>query len=116
MSVRRQIGQLRPTSADAEVLFNPTENKPYTIDLINVVNTSSTQTIEVSIFHDADGTDYDEDTTVLWKCEVAPKGVLQFEPEKGISDYQKIGNIAVQSSLANTATFTAYGTIEGEVL
>jgi hypothetical protein len=111
--MRRQLGQVRPANTSATVLFQPLDSTPYNIDLIHVANVGTT-TIEVSVFHDRDGTTYDATTALLWQSELLPKGMLQFEMSKGIADYLKEGRVAVQTNVANSATFTCYGEIEGE--
>lgn len=113
--MRRQLGQLRPTGTSAEVLFNPVDNKPYAINSITVCNTGAGQ-IKISIFHDVDGTTYDETTALVWELIVAVGGVYLYEPLGGIADFDKAGNLAVQTDTANDATFTAYGEIDGEVV
>lgn len=113
--MRRQLGQLRPTTTSAEVLFNPSENKPYNIDLIICTN-SSGGAVDITIYHDADGTTYDESTEVLATTSLADGQTLEFAPEKGIADYRKTGNVAVKVSSGTTVNFTAYGEIEGEVV
>lgn len=113
--MRRQLGQRRPTTTSAEVLFSPSTNKPYTMDSVVITNVSGVG-INVSIYHDVDGTTYDESTAVLWQKPLPSKGTYTFSPKGGLSDYQKNGNIAVQVDVANGATFTGYGEIEGEII
>lgn len=115
MSFRRQLGQLRPSTTNAEVLFAPTENKPYTIDLILVTN-SAGGSVTIEIYHDADGTTYDETTEILAGKSLSSGETFEFSPSYGISDYRNSGRLAVKASTANSAVFTAYGFIEGELL
>lgn len=111
---RRQLAQLRPSGTSAEVLFNPGTNKPYTIDTIVVTNVAGGgNSVDICIFHDIDGTTYDESTAVVWNYTLAHGGTKVFDIE--ISDYQKTSNVAVKISIANAANFTAYGIIEGEI-
>ncbi len=114
---RRVIGQLRPTGTSAEVLFNPTDNKPYNIDLIIVAN-GSTSAVTITIYHHATGTTYDGTTEVLAPLVVLAGKTIHLDHTKGmgIADYRKAGNVAVKTSIANSVNFTAYGEIEGEIL
>ena len=110
---RRQLGQLRPSTTSAEVLFNPSTNQPYTIDLIIGTN-SSGGSGDVTIYHHATGTTYDGTTEVLATSTLSDGGTLEFSPEGGLSDYRKLGNVAVKTSVVDSVNFTAYGVIEGE--
>ena len=109
----RQLAQLRPSSTSAEVLFNPTDNKPYTIYNIIVTNTTSSA-VSASIYHDEDGTTYDATTAILESVPLIANQTLHYEGK--IYGYKGAGNIAVKSSIANAITFTAYGEITGERL
>ena len=111
----RQIAQLRPSGTTPEVFFNPSENKPYLLESVSVCNTGSA-IIKVSIYHDIDGTTYDESTALVWEFSIPIGGVYLYEPKGGISDHDKAGNVAVQTDTANDATFTAFGEIVGEVI
>lgn len=111
--MRRQLGQVRPADTAATVLFQPAENTPYNIDLINIANVSAS-TIKVSVFHDRDGSTYNETTALLWESEILTDGVLHLELQLGIADYLKAGSVAVQTNIADSATFTCYGEIDGE--
>jgi len=107
----RQLGQLRPASTVAASVFTPAVAAPYTVSLINICNVSTADVV-VSVFHDVDGVTYDQSTAILYTHTLSAGGMLQIEGN--IADYRAAGNIGVQSSVANAATFTVYGTISGE--
>lgn len=109
----RQLAQLRPSTTSAEVLFSPAQNRQYHIAVINVTNVSGAP-VDVSIFHDADGTTFDETTAILWAVNLNANSTLQFETT--LADYKSAGALAVKVSVANAATFTVYGEIDGERL
>lgn len=111
--MRRQLGQVRPANTNATVLFQPAKNAPYCIDFINIANVGSS-TIKVSVFHDRDGSTYDETTALLWESEILTDGVLHMEFHRGIADYLAAGSVAVKTDVADSAVFTCYGEIEGE--
>lgn len=111
--MRRQLGQVRPASTPATALFQPTKNAHYNIDLINIVNVGSV-TANVSLFHDKDGSTYDETTALLWQCPLYVGETIQIEMAKGFADYLLAGSVAAQTSVSNAVTFTCYGEIEGE--
>jgi len=70
--------------------------------------------IDVSLFHDIDGTTYDETTALIFEHTLTAGSVLHFEAP--IADYQVAGNIGCKVSVADGATFTAYGYIAEERL
>jgi len=110
---RRQLAQLKPSGTSAEALFNPTENKVYLIDLILCTN-SSGASVDVTIYHDADGSTYDSTTEIFATSTLDSGTTLEFAPTNGISHYLAAGNVAVKTSTGGSVNFTAYGYIEGE--
>lgn len=113
MKVRRQLAQIRPNVTTGVVGFNLQNSKPYTVDLINVVNVGTTE-CEVSIFHDVDGSTFDETTALVWRHILRPTEILCYE--EYISGFSSSENIGVQCSVADSANFTIYGTIPRERL
>lgn len=109
----RQLAQLRPSSTSAEVLFNPTENRPYTIHSIIITNTTGAS-VSASLYHDEDGTTYDATTSILEAAPLIANQTLHYEGK--LYGYKAAGNIAVKTSIANALTFTVYGEIAGERL
>ena len=114
--MRRQLAQLRPSGTSAVSFFSTsTHDGLYTMDLINICNVSSA-IVYVSIFHDVDGSIYDEDTSLVWEYPIGIGQVFLYEPYKGVSDNLIAGNIGIQVSVASAANFTGYGEVEGENL
>jgi hypothetical protein len=111
--MRRQLGQLRPANTSAASAFTPAVSGQYSVNLINIANVSEAP-VDVSVFHDKDGTTYDQTTALLYTHTLAIGGAIQLEAD--FADYLAAGNLGVQSSVANAATFTLYGEIEGEQL
>tara|TARA_R110002074_G_scaffold144499_3_gene292217 strand:- start:16379 stop:16714 length:336 start_codon:yes stop_codon:yes gene_type:complete len=109
--MKRQLAQARPTDTAAVSVWTPTEAAPYRIVLVSICNVT-TSSVDVSLFHDVDGTTYDESTALVWKHTLVAGEILCYESE--ISDYRAAGNLAVQSSVSNAATFSVYGEIQGE--
>lgn len=110
--MRRQLAQARPAGTSAVSLFSQSSS-PYEIDLINITNVAGSDTT-VSIFHDANGTTYDESTALIWQVPLVSGETIHFEAK--IADYQKAGGVGIQTSVGSAATFTAYGEIAGERL
>lgn len=111
--MRRQLAQLRPSGTSAESLFSPSGHYPYKVDLIVATNNSGAS-VDITIYHDVDGTTYDDTTCIMSTSSLASGQTLEFAPENGIGDYRAAGNIAVKTSTADSVNFTAYGTVEGE--
>ena len=111
--MRRQLGQLRNAGTGINVLFSPSINAPYTIDLILCVNHSGAAT-DITIYHDADGTDTGTTASIFGPYSMVAGETFEFSPDGGISDYQSAGQVAVKASVADSVTFTAYGEIQGE--
>jgi hypothetical protein len=111
----RQLGQLRPADTNTASLFTPTISGQYKVFLIVIANTG-TVSANSSVYHDADGTTYSTATAIQYGTPIPVGASIHLEFEKGITDYRAAGNIAVQSSVADTLTFTCYGEIEGEDL
>tara|TARA_R100001377_G_C3186665_1_gene108822 strand:+ start:242 stop:586 length:345 start_codon:yes stop_codon:yes gene_type:complete len=114
MSKARQLGQVKPSNTNATLLFSPTDNKPYRITAISVVNNGG-GAVATEIYHDVDGTTWDS-TTVIAKQSTATDLSEVLLQDLGVSGRYAAGSIAVKSSTANRATFTIYGIIEGETL
>ena len=81
--------------------------------MINICNVSAAS-VNVSVFHDIDGTTADQSTALLYTHPLAVGAILQIDAP--ISDYASAGTIRVQVSVANAANFTLYGSIGGEVV
>lgn len=109
--MRRQLAQARPAGTAAVSAWTATVAAPYRIVLVNICNVTTSH-VDVSLFHDIDGTTYDESTALLWNYRLAAGEVLSYESE--ISDYRAAGNLGVKSSEGDAATFTVYGEVNGE--
>lgn len=114
MRVLRQLGQLRPANTTAASLFTPEEAKQYKIYLIIITNVGA-GAAKASIFHDVDGTTYDQTTALMYEKSISPgSSPIELEYRHGISGYEAAGNLGVQTDTANALNFTCYGEIIGE--
>jgi len=109
--MRRQIAQSRPSDTSAASVLNNT--RPWVADLIIVTNTTNSSA-NFTIYHDADGTTYDESTSLYFNVPLAGQDVAYIEFPAGIPNTDATGNLAVKSSTASALNFTVYGTILGE--
>ena len=109
----RQLGQLRPSGTSAEVLFTTPYFGQLDISTINICNVSAAA-VDISVFHDVDGSTADQTTALVYTHSLAVGAVMQIDAP--IDDYQNAGTISVQVSVANAANFTVYGKLHGETV
>jgi len=109
---RKQLGQLRPSDTTVASVYSPGTDVVAQIWAIVVCNTSG-GTATYQVFHDEDGTTYDETTALFFNVDLAMKlsAVLTFgiNDAGGIWMNDSTGNLAVQTGTGNALTFTVYG-------
>jgi hypothetical protein len=113
MRVRRQLGQLKPANTSAASLFTPGAAKEYRIYSIHITNVGA-GSANASVFHDEDGSTYDTTTALMYVFPIAVGEYKQLDFPEGLCGYKAASSVGVQSSVANTLTFTCYGEIIGE--
>lgn len=104
-----QLAQIRP-SGTAAVLAYANGRLNAEITLIVVCNTTASP-VNFSIFHDNDGTTFDQSTALYYAKSLAANdtALLPFHsPNAGLA-VRPSGNIGVQTSTANALNFTLYG-------
>ena len=102
----KQLGQLRPANTTAASLYSPAANVTTEITKIIVTeHTGATPTFR--IFHDEDGTTYDETTALVWDSAMSANGNNLYE--FGIWMRNSAGNLAVRTSAGSQILFTCYG-------
>ena len=109
--MKRQLGQLRPANTSAASVFSPSVAQPYEAATLFITNTTGTAAL-ASVFHDINGTTYDETTALLFGKSVAANDYIVLEVPFG--DRLEAGNIAVKSGTSNALTFTLYGEVDKE--
>lgn len=109
MDIGRQLGQLRPANTTAASLFSPVANQRVHITDLIVCNTTG-GAVTYRIFHDEDGTTYDE-TTALYFNNTLGANVTERITARDLFIYManSSGNIGVRTSSGNAITFTLYG-------
>jgi hypothetical protein len=98
-----QIAQARENSTSAVSVFSPGAGETHQLR-IKVANTSGASA-RVSIYHDDDGTTYDETTAIVWQVYVSDGQLFEI---KDIFMNSSSENLAYQSSVANALTITVY--------
>lgn len=108
----RQLAQVRPAGTSAVNGWSPDFFGQFEVNLIHCANVSGAS-ITISIYHDTDGTTYDETTALVWQHTIPAGGVFQLE--SSLVGYSTAENFGVQCSVTNGVTFTFYGVLRGEV-
>jgi acetyltransferase-like isoleucine patch superfamily enzyme len=105
----QQLGQARENSTNAVSVYSPGASEEVIIKQIIVANTSGAAAT-VRMFHDNDGTTYDESTTVGWDVTIPANSVW----DRGVTICMNnaAGNFAYRSSVANALTITIYGVVK----
>ena len=101
-----QLAQLRPANTTAASLYQTPASTETLIKTIFVCNTS-TAPAKCRIFHDDNGSTYDETTALFWDVEILQNQTLELDVNIMADD--STGNLAVRTDTASALTFTAYG-------
>ena len=108
----RQLAQVRPAGTTAVNGWSPDFFGQFEVTLIHCANVSGAA-IDISLYHDIDGTTYDETTALVFEHSIPAGGVFQLE--SSLVGYAAAENFGVQCSVADGVTFTFYGILRGEV-
>jgi len=105
----RQLGQLRPSNTTAASIYSPATGIRTTIRSIFIANTTGSAAT-YRIFHDDNGTTFDETTALAWNKSVA-SGTFDLVnlSDSPIFMADDTGNLGVRSGTNDALTFTVYG-------
>jgi prephenate dehydratase len=106
----RQLGQTRPANSTAVSIYAPASHYRTEVRKFVICNTSVNATT-FRIFHDEDGTTYNETTALFWNIPIDAGETVTITEEFWINGLNS-GNIAIRSGLGNALTFTIYGAEE----
>lgn len=106
MIQEKQLGQTRPSTTTAAGLYSPAASITWIAKSLVICNTS-TSLAKARVFHDEDGSTYDETTAILWDIEIEP-GESAFI-DSLLAGSTDAGNVGVRTDTANALTFTLYG-------
>lgn len=107
----KQLNQLRPGDTNAVSIYSPSAAEIVTeIRLIHICNTT-TSNATFRLFHDEDGTTYDETTALIYDKTVLANDffAIGYEEGEGIWLQNTSGNLAIRSGTSSALTFTIYG-------
>ena len=104
MIQEKQLGQLRPANTNAASLYSG--DVTWVGKCLIVCNTSSALA-KARVFHDADGSTYDETTALFWDMDINPGESAIID--SFLAGNNSAGNVGVRTDTANALTFTLYG-------
>ena len=102
----KQLGQLRPANTTAASLYSPGASTTWAAKTLTICNTSGALA-KARIFHDEDGTTYDETTALFWDIEIQADETAIID--SFLAGSNAAGNVAVRTDTGNALTFTLYG-------
>ncbi len=106
-SISKQLGQARPANTTAASVYSPADGVTAELDTIVICNTSGS-TATFRLFHDDDGTTYDETTALYWDVS-ATAASRSIEIDLSLYMGNADGNLAIRTGTGNALTFTVYG-------
>jgi len=105
----KQLGQLRPANTTAASIYSPATGIRTIITTIIVTNLTA-GAVTFRLFHDDDGTTFDETTALAWDISLAAnKDDTTFGSDLRILMQNPAGNIGVRTGTANALNFSIYG-------
>ena len=107
----KQLAQVRPANTTAVSAYTPPSADIVTeIRLITVCNTTGSAAT-FRLFHDDNGTTYDETTALYFDKSVAANDTfsIEYTEDDGIWMDDDTGNLAVRTGTNSALTFTIYG-------
>jgi hypothetical protein len=102
----RQLAQARPSGTSAVSLLSPSASEIFIVTQLVVANTSGSSA-NYSVYHDADGTTYDQTTALAYEVDMAGNSFDFLDVE--IPMNTNLHNLAVKSGTGSAFTYTAYG-------
>ena len=102
-----QLAQARENSTNAVSIYSPGAGE--TVQAFLKIANNTAAVAAVRVFHDDDGTTYDETTALLWDIDIEPGQFLEIDK---VFMNNSAGNLAYRSSVANALTATVYGVVK----
>lgn len=103
-----QYDQIRENSTNATAIFALTASMRQAQIYLKVANVTN-QSALVRIYHDDDGTTYDESTAIVWDLKITPGEFLEVDH---LFVNNSSGRVAYRSSVANALTVTVYAIVD----
>jgi len=103
----KQLAQARPANTSNTQVYSPPASTTGVVVFMTIANTTASPAL-ARVFHDDDGTTYDESTALIWDLSIAANTTVY---EKVYWPVDSAGNLAVRTSVASALTFT-FGGVE----
>ena len=107
MNIGRQLAQSRLSDTTATSLYSPADGMKTQITEV-VVSNNTAGAIACRIFHDEDGTTYDQSTALYYDKSIGANDSLRIERANWWMSNSS-GNLAGRSATGNALCFTVYG-------
>lgn len=102
----KQLGQARPANTTAVSIYSP--DTGMVVRVLNVMACNTTGgAVTFRLFHDNDGTTYDETTALYFDAALAANTTVLLDVNLFMAN--PAGNLAVRTSSNSAITFTVYG-------
>lgn len=101
-----QLAQARENSTSAVSIYQCNDGETVQV-FLKIANVSASPAL-LRIFHDDDGTTYDQSTALIYDLKIMPGELLEVDH---IFVNDSSGNVAYRSSVANALTATVYGVV-----
>jgi len=101
-----QLAQERVSGTTAVSIFSPSKRDRYTITSILIANTTASS-VDFSLFHDEDGSTYDETTALFYDIPLSGNCTFLYETDIYMND--PAGNLGARTATSLALTFTVYG-------
>lgn len=107
-----QLAQARPANTSTATLLDPVDNNLYIVYTVIIANVTGTAA-NASVYHDKDGTTYDQSTALLYQVSVPANDSTVLTFEKGLT-IRGSGHLGIQSGTSSALTYSLYGIQIGE--
>lgn len=101
------LGQSRPSGTSTETLVNTLDKSKFIVYTIYIANNTSSAA-DFSIYHDNDGTTYDQSTALYYEVSLAGNTTEKIEIRRGLPVVDG-ATIGIKSGTGDALTFTIYG-------
>jgi len=105
-TILRQLAQRRETVTSAFSLYSPNDGTQVLVKKVYICNTSASIAL-YSLFHDEDGTTYDQSTSLYYDKTIAANQTEALDLDVFMGDSS--GNLAAKTSVTSALTFSVYG-------
>lgn len=111
-----QLAQARPTNTSTATLYTAPSGIKIEVTRVVICNTTGSAAA-ASLFHDDDGTTYDQTTALRYAKSVPANDSIELEFEIGSGLFVSAGgSLGIQSGTGSALTYTLYGVPESTSL